>query len=277
MVRYSFGKVIGINNNAYQVERCKRLNKKAGLSHLADVVKGDFMKMPFKDGFFDCAYSIEATCHATEPIKVYSEIARVMKEGGLYATYEWVTTPKYDETNEKHRKCKWTIENGNGLPELRTMEQINQAAKDAGFEILEAVDLVEATKQDGFDIPWYSTLKGGCSNFRHTNLGRLVTHAVRICSFSGCLSFASLCFQLSQLVLILSFFLRVVRLRSGNHQDRSQRFCRHSLDVAPLRQGLGGRRRKRNLYSHVLGCHAQEILFVVVVVIDEYPTKGNSG
>lgn len=51
-------------------------------------------------------YSIEATCHAPDKVGVYSEIFRVLKPGGLYATYEWVVTEDFDETNPEHVKIK---------------------------------------------------------------------------------------------------------------------------------------------------------------------------
>ncbi len=35
-----------------------------GLAPLTEVVRGDFLNMPFKDNTFDGAYAIEATCHA---------------------------------------------------------------------------------------------------------------------------------------------------------------------------------------------------------------------
>jgi hypothetical protein len=35
-----------------------------GVAPITDVVRGDFLNMPFADGSFDAAYAIEATCHA---------------------------------------------------------------------------------------------------------------------------------------------------------------------------------------------------------------------
>jgi len=57
---------------------------------------GDFQKQPFRDGTFDAAYAIEATCHAPDRLRTYGEVARVLKPGAYFAGYEWVMTDKYD-------------------------------------------------------------------------------------------------------------------------------------------------------------------------------------
>jgi hypothetical protein len=40
------------------------LRPQQGLAPLTNVVRGDFLNMPFETGTFDAAYAIEATCHA---------------------------------------------------------------------------------------------------------------------------------------------------------------------------------------------------------------------
>ena len=88
------------------------------------------MEMPFEDNSFDSAYSIEATCHAPELVEVYKEIFRVLKPGGKYATYEWVTTHLYDKSNPEHVNIIDKICHGNALPELRTWQEAIDAAKE---------------------------------------------------------------------------------------------------------------------------------------------------
>lgn len=41
------------------------------------------MHIPAKDNEFDCAYSIEATCHAPNKVELFKEISRVIKPGGI--------------------------------------------------------------------------------------------------------------------------------------------------------------------------------------------------
>ncbi len=68
IARFTGAKVIGLNYNEYQVQRAKKLNAAAKLDHLTEVVRGDFMKLPFEDNVFDGVYAIEATCHAPDRV-----------------------------------------------------------------------------------------------------------------------------------------------------------------------------------------------------------------
>ena len=69
-------------------------------------VQGDYHNIEHSDNYFDKAYALEATCHSADLIKVYSEIYRVLKPGGLFVCCEWIMTEEYDSTNAYHRKLK---------------------------------------------------------------------------------------------------------------------------------------------------------------------------
>jgi len=150
--------VTGITINEYQVGRAKYHNAKQGIAPLTDVVRGDFTKMPFAEGTFDAAYAIEATCHAPKLEVVFGEIFRVLKPGGLFASYEWVSTAAFDAKNPEHVRIIDEINFGNGLPEMRTYKQAEQAGKTAGFELALSLDLANASIVAG---PWYDRLRMG--------------------------------------------------------------------------------------------------------------------
>mmetsp|Transcript_34758 Transcript_34758/g.78044 ORF Transcript_34758/g.78044 Transcript_34758/m.78044 type:complete len:383 (-) Transcript_34758:95-1243(-) len=117
----------GVTINQYQVDRGNELNRRAGLDQQVKIVQGDFMKLPFKEAEFDAAYAIESTCHAPNRKGVYSEIFRSLKPGGVFATYEWGLTDKYQPESEAHRHLKKQIEIGDGLPDLIPTTEITQA------------------------------------------------------------------------------------------------------------------------------------------------------
>lgn len=113
--------------------------------------------MPFDDASFDGAYAVEATCHAASLETVYGEIYRVLKPGAAFVSYEWVSTPAFDPTNEKHVQIIDEINYGNGLPEMRTYAQAEAAGRAVGFVLERSVDLAAyPTPGAGF---WYSRLK----------------------------------------------------------------------------------------------------------------------
>lgn len=187
--------VVGLNNNAYQVERAKTITtakREAAKAAIAgapstvlgncDFVKGDFMKMPFEDNSFDAAYAIEATCHAPKAVDIYKEMLRVVKPGGYVAIYEWCLTDKYDPKNEAHKVFKNQIEVGNGLPDIRTTKECKQAMIKAGFQMVEDIDLADCSP-----VPWYEPLyptQGyfssieALSSLKSSPVGAKVTHGL---------------------------------------------------------------------------------------------------
>jgi 24-methylenesterol C-methyltransferase len=138
-------KITGITINEYQVTRCKIHNSRAGLDSLTKVVRGDFLNLPFPDNSFDGAYAIEATCHAPKLELVYAEAFRILKPGCMFLSYEWVTTPKFDANNTVHQKCIGDINYGNGLPDMRTWKEAEDAGKAVGFELVQSIDLAIAS------------------------------------------------------------------------------------------------------------------------------------
>jgi len=112
--------------------------------------------MPFPDSTFDRIYSIEATCHAPSLTGVYSEIFRVLKPGGTYATYEWLLDDSYDASNPHHRQVSYDIEIGDGIPAMVKKSVAIEAFQKVGFKIEHDEDLADK----GDDIPWYYPLAG---------------------------------------------------------------------------------------------------------------------
>lgn len=85
ITRFCDAKIVGINNNEFQVGRARQKTAKAGLSDNLSFVKGNFMELEkqFGANSFDAVYAIEATCHAPTFEGVYGEIFKVLKPGGV--------------------------------------------------------------------------------------------------------------------------------------------------------------------------------------------------
>lgn len=58
---------------------------------------------------------LEATCHAKALENPYGEIFRVLKPGGYFACYEWLTTPNFDANDKTHQEIIHNLERGNGM------------------------------------------------------------------------------------------------------------------------------------------------------------------
>ncbi len=90
--RFSQANVVGVNNNAHQLQRCRALTQQQGLSSICSYLQADFHKIPVEDGTFDAAFHCEAMCHAGNRVEVFKEALRVIKPGGYFAGYDWIIT-----------------------------------------------------------------------------------------------------------------------------------------------------------------------------------------
>jgi len=176
IARFSGCNIVGVNNNEYQIERARKQTKAAFLDSQVTFVKGDFMNLPFPDNHFDALYQIEATAHAPDKEKCYAELFRVLKPGGVFGSYEWCLTDKFEPENRFHLKVKKGIEEGDALPDIATINQVVEAMKKVGFELLLEED--RGKKLSPNDIPWYQPLvpKYNILNFHHTEIGSKLSH-----------------------------------------------------------------------------------------------------
>eukprot|EP00929_Paragymnodinium_shiwhaense_P053644 TRINITY_DN2686_c0_g1_i1.p1 TRINITY_DN2686_c0_g1~~TRINITY_DN2686_c0_g1_i1.p1 ORF type:complete len:379 (+),score=95.97 TRINITY_DN2686_c0_g1_i1:145-1281(+) len=157
--KFTNAKVTGITINQFQVDRANTLNRQEGLyPHRVEVVQGDFMQLPFAENSFDAAYAIEATCHAPDRVKCFSEIYRVLKPGATFACYEWCVTDLYDDNNPEHRQIKHDIAEGDGLPDVAHTSVCDDAIRKAGFELIEARDCATDGFLEGGGERWHMPL-----------------------------------------------------------------------------------------------------------------------
>lgn len=202
--------VVGLNNNAYQVERATAHAAREGLSDKVSFTKGNFMvrllipinrikpvkhcptdeggpkltatqEINFPPNSFSAAYAIEATVHAPSLEAVYAQVFRVLKPGAVFGLYEWVMTDAYDESNKRHREIRLGIERGNGISNMVSKREALAAMQQAGFVVEFEEDLAERSAKD--KKAWWAPLAGdlsGATNLwdflgyvRISNVGRL--------------------------------------------------------------------------------------------------------
>ena len=115
IARFSGAKIVGVNSNAYQLERARELTEEAELTHLAEYVHCDFLDVDAPDESFDAAYAIESTFRAPNKVSIYGEVFRLLKPDSDFAAYEYCITDRFDASNPHHLKVKADIELGGGM------------------------------------------------------------------------------------------------------------------------------------------------------------------
>jgi len=178
--RLTGASVVGVNLNNHQVSLGNKFNREAGLFPACQLVKGDFMELPFKENHFDGVFAIEATCHAPSLEKVYKQIFNALKPGKRFACYEWCMTDKYDPNDPSHTHLKNLLECGTGVANLVSAEQVHAAVKAAGFNVIETEDLAVKVSLGTDQVPWWQCLCASFSveGFRHSWIGRLFTNTL---------------------------------------------------------------------------------------------------
>ncbi len=177
IARFSGAKIVGVNSNAYQLDRARRLAEEAEMTHLSEFLHCDFLNVDAPDNSFDAVYAIEATCHAPDKPSIYGEVFRLLKPGACFAAYEFCLTDRFDSSDPHHLAVKADIELGGGLFDIDDRQKVDDALRSVGFEVLETRDL---SVQAGPSIPWYQPLVGSglsFASFRSSRVGRRVTHS----------------------------------------------------------------------------------------------------
>ncbi len=165
--------ITGINFNSYQIERGRRRASQAGLSQTCKFLYANFMDVPLDDAEFDAIYSFEAVCHAPNNLLLFEELYRLLKPGGEMAIVDWCFTDRFDADNARHQDLRRRIETNNATPDLLTTDRQVETIRQAGFEIIQAIDQ-QATNGDP-RAPWYMALQGrdlSFTSWARTPIGR---------------------------------------------------------------------------------------------------------
>ena len=174
LAHYSGANFVGINNNAYQIERAKVHTE--DVQSLCRFIRGDYMQIPESDNCYDAAFAIESMPHAPDKTAAFREVFRVLRPGTCFTGYEWGLTDDFDPENAEHLRIKKDIEKGDGLPDIAATTEICDALRMAGFELLEARDLASESHPE---TPWYRALQGrdlSIASLPRTPIGRALTN-----------------------------------------------------------------------------------------------------
>lgn len=125
--------------------------KAAGLEGQCTMVQGNYHKCPFPDASFDKVFGVYTLKYSADLDKVIGEVARCLKKGGKFVSYEILVTDKYDPNNPVHKYEVKNISDCTCMPPLHHAQAFRDAAQRAGLKPCEEIDLCAAPAEQ-----WYS-------------------------------------------------------------------------------------------------------------------------
>jgi sterol 24-C-methyltransferase len=125
--------------------------KAAGLEGQCNMVQGNYHKCPFPDASFDKVFGVYTLKYSADLDKVIGEVARCLKKGGKFVSYEILVTDKYDPNNPVHKYEVKNISDCTCMPPLHHAQAFRDAAQRAGLKPCEEIDLCAPPAEQ-----WYS-------------------------------------------------------------------------------------------------------------------------
>jgi sarcosine/dimethylglycine N-methyltransferase len=143
--------VVALELNAGRATGAARLTRLVGLERRVRVVRGDAVRLPFRDGGFDACLSQEAFLHIDDKAGVLRETHRVLAAGGRLAFSDWVARTTLAD-GERRRLREWMA-----ATTLQTLASYRTLLGRAGFGAVVAEDLADE---------WRAVLRARLEMFR---------------------------------------------------------------------------------------------------------------
>mmetsp|Transcript_9819 Transcript_9819/g.19300 ORF Transcript_9819/g.19300 Transcript_9819/m.19300 type:complete len:336 (-) Transcript_9819:44-1051(-) len=160
IAKFTRANITGITISDFQIARGNAWIAKNNLSNRCKAIEGDFHELPFADNSFDAGYDMEATAHSTKLNQFFSEVHRVLRPGGVFGGFAWVTLPKYNPEDKVEKKILDDLAFSNAIAILHSFDDYVAAIKaNPGLELVEAYD----ANKLGDDFEWYDPLQPGFS------------------------------------------------------------------------------------------------------------------
>lgn len=129
-IAHEFGcRVTGIDLTQEYCRLATRLAKRVGLSDLVDYRQGDAPNLDFPDSTFDVVWTQHVGMNIPNKERLYEEIHRVLKRGGVLAIYDILQGP----SSPVLYPAPWA--STPGMSFLETPEDLRPILKDSGFTI----------------------------------------------------------------------------------------------------------------------------------------------
>ncbi|GAB7180545.1 methyltransferase domain-containing protein [Kitasatospora sp. Ki12] len=134
--------VTGVDVLDFHLAEARRLSARAALDGRTAFGWGDFHRLPFAEGEFDGAYSMETLVHSYDPPRALAEFHRVLRPGGRLVLLGPMSTVPLDELEPRARALLEPYLDAMAMTGARLYHagNLSDLLSEAGFEVEEALD-----------------------------------------------------------------------------------------------------------------------------------------
>jgi len=182
IAKHTGANITGVTICAYQIERAHKATPDYLEPHVK-YVESDYTDTPLPSNHFDVVYFMESLSHAHDRALPLKEAYRIVKPGGVVASWQWMLKDGFDYDNPDHMELKRGMEYGGGLSNLNKPEERHEEYKRAGLVVLESFDGMDVAEKWGYGH-WSVPLRSGHDLFTMLSaswFGRRLT--MFICTF----------------------------------------------------------------------------------------------
>jgi ubiquinone/menaquinone biosynthesis C-methylase UbiE len=126
--------VTGIDLTQEFCEAAGVMSDWVGLSNRTEFLQGDATNLPFSNEHFDAAITIHVAMNIAAKDKIYEQVHRVIKPGGIFAIYDILQ----GEGGEAYYPAPWA--RYSSISHLASTEEMEEYLTNAGFKIIEVQD-----------------------------------------------------------------------------------------------------------------------------------------
>lgn len=138
-------RIVGVDVSPLQIVNARETARLHGVEHLVEYVQQDAAGLDLGDRHFDAAYLNETFCHWEDKLSAVRRILAHLKPGALFGINDWLRGRKGSLNDAYHSLPAFRDLYQPDIWRQLSLGEICKLLEDAGFVILRAEDLTDAT------------------------------------------------------------------------------------------------------------------------------------
>ena len=123
--------------------------KKDQMPENVTIYEQDYSSIPqLADNSVDVCYAVETIVHNTDKEKIYREVHRVLKPGGVMIIYDYALAASYSTYDPKIQMAIALTSKGGSAAMFESLDELNTHYTNCGFEIEKITDYTQETLPD---------------------------------------------------------------------------------------------------------------------------------